>query len=252
MFKICSRSCRILLFAFVVVFTSQVLLRPAAVFAQTNAVVSKWETEIKAFEASDKTNSPPKGGILFLGSSSIRLWKTLAQDFPEHKVINRGFGGSHLADSVAFAGRIVTPYRPKMILLYAEDNDIAAGKTPEQVFADFKSFVQKIHAALPETRIAYISIKPSIARWQLVDKVKATNRFIEDYSRKNDKLLFIDVFTPMLGADGEPRKELFVSDGLHLNAKGYELWTSVIKPYLGRQPPRVKTSLPKETTPPTR
>jgi lysophospholipase L1-like esterase len=205
--------------------------------AQTNPAESKWEADIKIFEASDKTNPPPKGAILFVGSSSIRLWKSLAQDFPEHKVINRGFGGSQLADSVAFADRIVIPYRPEMVLLYGGDNDIAAGKPPEQVFADFKSFVQKVYAKLPGVPVAYISIKPSIVRWQLVDKIKAANRMIEVYSitRKNPRLIiFIDVFTPMLGTDGEPRKELFISDGLHLNAKGYELWTSVIKPYLNK------------------
>jgi lysophospholipase L1-like esterase len=132
-----------------------------------------------------------------------------------------------------------------MVLLYAGDNDIAAGKTPEQVFADFKTFVQKIHTVLPKTRIAYISIKPSPARWSLVEKMKAANQLIEAYSRYNDKLMFIDVFTPMLGADGEPRLELFASDGLHLNAEGYKLWASVIEPYLNKQPSRGKTTSPK-------
>jgi len=200
---------------------------------QTDSGASRWETEIKSFEASDQTNPPPKGAILFIGSSSFRLWKTLARDFPGHRVINRGFGGSQLADSVAFAGRIVIPYQPRMILLYAGDNDIAVGKTPDQVCSDFKTFVEKVHAALPGTRIAYVSIKPSIARLRLLEKMKAANELIKDYARKQDKLMFIDIFTPMLGPNAEPRKELFISDGLHLNAKGYELWTSVIKPCLG-------------------
>ena len=205
--------------------------------AQTNSAESKWEADIKPFEASDKTNPPPKGAILFVGSSSIRLWKTLAQDFPEHRVINRGFGGSQLADSVAFADRIVIPYQPKLVLLYAGDNDIAAGKAPEKVLEDFMMFVKKVHTALPQTRIAYISIKPSLARWQLVNQMRVANRLIEVYSqtRKDYTLIrFIDVFTPMLGTDSKPRKELFISDGLHLNAKGYELWTSVIRPYLSK------------------
>ena len=203
--------------------------------AQTNGAVSKWETEIAAFETSDKTNPPPKDAILFVGSSSIRLWKTLAQDFPGHSVINRGFGGSQLADSIAFADRIVIPNRPKMVLVYAGDNDIAAGKTSEQVLADFKAFAGKVQTALPETRIAFISIKPSLGRWQLVDKMKIANRLIADYARQKKNLMFIDVFTPMLGPDGEPRKELFVADGLHLNAKGYDLWTSIIAPHLDRK-----------------
>jgi lysophospholipase L1-like esterase len=205
-----------------------------AVLAQTNSGAQKWEAEIQAFEACDKTNPPPKDAILFVGSSSIRLWQSLAHDFPGHKVINRGFGGSQLADSVAFANRIVISYRPKMVLLYAGDNDIAAGKTPEQVFADFKSFVAKVYTALPKARIAYISIKPSLARWHLVDKVKAANQLIEVYAQKKKYLMFIDVFTPMLGPDGEPRKELFVADGLHLNPAGYEVWASTIRPYLNR------------------
>jgi lysophospholipase L1-like esterase len=205
---------------------------PLTVLAQTDSGAQKWEAEIQAFEASDKTNPPPKGAILFVGSSSIRLWQSLAHDFRKHKVVNRGFGGSHLADSVSFVDRIVIPYRPKMILLYAGDNDIAAGKAPEQVLADFKSFVEKVQTALPKTRIAYISIKPSLARWQLVEKMKGANQLIKDYAQKKKNLMFIDVFTPMLGLDGEPRKELFVSDGLHLNAAGYELWASTIRPYL--------------------
>src|SRR5262245_60143394 len=110
---------------------------------------AQWEKAIQAFKASDKTNPPPLNAILFIGSSSIRLWTSLEQDFAGHKVFNRGFGGSHLSDSVAFVDRIVVPYKPKLVLIYAGDNDIASGKSPERVFSDFKNFVQKIHAALP-------------------------------------------------------------------------------------------------------
>ena len=204
------------------------------VWAQSNSGTQKWETEIAAFEASDKTNPPSKDAIVFVGSSSIRLWQSLAHDFTEHTVINRGFGGSHLADCASLVDRLIIPYRPRMVLLYAGDNDIAAGKTPERVFSDFKTFVEKVHFALPETRIAYISIKPSVTRRQLVDNMKATNRLIESYTQKKKNLMFIDVFRPMLSPDGGPRKELFTSDGLHLNAAGYELWASIIRPYLNR------------------
>ncbi len=124
----------------------------------------RWGKEIGAFEAADKTNPPPQHAVLFIGSSSIRRWTNLAQAFPEHKVINRGFGGSELSDSVAFADRIVIPYQPKLILLYAGDNDIAAGKSPERILADFKAFVGQVHAALPATHIGYIAIKPCPAR----------------------------------------------------------------------------------------
>jgi len=200
--------------------------------AQNKADSSKWESEIKAIEAADKTNPPPHGAVLFIGSSSIRLWKTLAEDFQEYKVINRGFGGSHIIDSVAFADRIAIPYKPRMILLYAGDNDIAAGKSPEQVLADFKAFTRKVRPRLSETKVAFISIKPSPSRWEFAEKIKAANRLIEDFCRQDERLIYIDVFNPMLGADGKPRPELFVEDMLHLNRKGYALWTAMIRPRL--------------------
>ena len=205
------------------------LLQQPTLSAQENAAVAKWEPEIKAFEAEDKTNPPPPGAILFVGSSSIRLWKTLAQDFRECHVINRGFGGSEIADSVAFAERIVIPCRPKTIVLYAGDNDLAAGKSPQQVFAGFKAFVQKIQAALPGTRVAFLSIKPSPSRWHLAEEIKTANRMIGDFCRRKKRLIYIDVFHPMLGPDGQPRAELFVEDRLHLNPKGYALWTRIIR-----------------------
>jgi lysophospholipase L1-like esterase len=202
----------------------------AGLLAQANS--GAFESEIKAFEAGDKTNSPPKGAILFIGSSSIRLWKTLARDFPQHQVINRGFGGSQIIDSVNYAERIVIPYRPKQIVLYAGGNDINAGKGPEQVFADFKSFVQKVQAALPATPIAYISSAPNPARWAQVEKVKKLNKLIADYVRENSGLTFINVFPKMLGEDGNPRPEIYAPDRLHMNEKGYELWTGIVRPYL--------------------
>ena len=191
-----------------------------------------FESEIQAFEVNDKTNPPPQHAILFIGSSSIRLWKTLAQDFPQRKVINRGFGGSQIIDSVNYAERIVLPYRPKQIVFYAGGNDINAGKTPEQVFTDFKGFVEKVSRALPETPIAYISIAPNPARWSQVEKVRVANKLIQDYTRQRPKLTFINVFPKMLGADGQPRPEIFGPDGLHMNSEGYELWKSIISPYL--------------------
>jgi len=200
--------------------------------SEANAGSAKWEAAIAAFESADKTNPPPRDAVLFVGSSSIRLWKTLAQDFPEWKVINRGFGGSEIADSVAFADRIVLPYRPKTIVLYAGDNDIAGGKSPEQVFADFKAFVQRTRPALPKTKISFISIKPSRARWRLAEKIQAANQMIRNFCGQNDSLIYIDVFNPMLGADGRPRAELFVEDQLHMNPKGYALWSGIIRPCL--------------------
>jgi lysophospholipase L1-like esterase len=188
---------------------------------------AKWEPEIKAFEASDRTNAPPKHAILFIGSSSIRLWKTLAKDFPGDPVINRGFGGSCIADATAFADRIVFPYEPRTIVFYAGDNDLAQGRTPERVAADYQTFVQTVHARLPDTRIAFLSIKPSPLRWHLRDKIESANRQIA--AMKGDGLVYIDDYQAMLGADGQPRPEMFRPDHLHLNDKGYALWARLVK-----------------------
>lgn len=193
---------------------------------------SKWEKEIAAFEASDKANPPPKGAILFLGSSSIRMWKTLAKDFPEHKVINRGFGGSEISDSVELAERLVFPYEPKRIIFYAGGNDINAKKTPERVFNDFKAFVEKVRQRLPATRISYISIAPNPARWAQIESIKTANGLIEDYTKKDPKLSFINVFPKMLGEDGQPLPDIYLQDRLHMNAKGYAIWTSIVGPLL--------------------
>ena len=200
--------------------------------AQTKPSSDAWEKEIAAFEAADKANPPPRHGILFIGSSSIRLWKTLGGDFPGRAVINRGFGGSQLIDSVYFAERIVFPYEPKQIVIYAGGNDINAGKSPEQVFADFKSLVGKVRARLPDTRIAYVSIAPNPARWAQVERVRAANRLIEGFAKEEVRLKFINVFSHMLGEDGQPRPEIFVADRLHMNEKGYRLWTALIGPHL--------------------
>jgi len=195
---------------------------------------ARFEKEIQAYEAADKTNPPPENAIQFIGSSSVRLWKTLERDFGGYKVFNRGFGGSHLADSVAFVDRIVLPYKPKLVLIYAGDNDIAAGKSPEEVFDDFRRFVQKIQAQLPETKVGFISIKPSPAREKYMDFAKETNALVKEYAASKEKVLFIDVFTPMLTPDGRPRPELFVQDGLHPSQECYQLWASIISPVLGQ------------------
>jgi len=189
---------------------------------------NRWEKEIAAFEAQDKTNPPPKGAILFIGSSSIRLWKTLAEDFPDLKVINRGFGGSEIADSVHFLDRMVIPYEPKRIVMYAGGNDINANKTPEQVARDFRAFVAKVHAKLPETKIAYISIAGNPARWAQVERVKRANELIREFTTTDKRLQFIDVFPHMLGEDGKPLPDIFVEDRLHMNEKGYAIWKRVV------------------------
>lgn len=219
-------------FGCLLAFFASSLSAPAVIAAE--AAGNRWENEIQAFERQDAKHRPAENAVLFVGSSSIRLWK-LDESFPDLNAINRGFGGSQLADAVHFAERIVIPYRPRLVVLYAGDNDLAAGKKPEQVLADFKQFAAKVNAALPETRIAYLAIKPSIKRWSLVDRIRETNAAIEQFISGDKRLTYVDVFQPMLAADGQPRPELFLADGLHLNAEGYKLWASVVQPTLTRR-----------------
>ncbi|GDY19269.1 hypothetical protein LBMAG56_06140 [Verrucomicrobiota bacterium] len=196
------------------------------------AAATRWEKEISAFEAADKTNPPPANAIIFIGSSSVRMWKSLAQDFPEHKVVNRGFGGSQIADSVQFADRIVVPHKPRLVVLYAGGNDINAGKSPERVFADFQAFVAKIRAGLPDAKLAYISSAPNPARWAQIEKVRTLNALIREFIAKDSSMAFIDVHSRMLGPDGQPLPDIYLKDRLHMNEKGYAIWKEVVGPYL--------------------
>lgn len=201
---------------------------PRLVAKETPSPSAKWEKEIAAFEASDRQQPPEKGGIVFVGSSSIRRWQTLGEVFPRHRVLNRGFGGSQLSDSAYFADRIVLPYAPRMVVVYAGGNDLNAGKTPEQILGAFEALVKKVRAALPDTTIAYISIAGNPKRWAQIESVKAANALMAEYIRKTPGLKYIDVFAPMLGLDGLPLPDIFVADRLHMNARGYALWTKII------------------------
>jgi lysophospholipase L1-like esterase len=192
---------------------------------------SKWENEIRTLEARDATNRPPSGCIVFVGSSSIKRWTTLANDFPGWPVVNRGFGGSQLADSVNYAHRIVIPYHPRQVVIYAGGNDINAGKEPEIVFGDFVALVEKVRKALPETKIAFISSAPNPARWKQVVKVRRLNQLAEAYCRRHG-ITFINVFPLMLGEDGLPKPDIYVSDRLHMNQKGYAIWRDAVAPHL--------------------
>jgi lysophospholipase L1-like esterase len=230
---------RVYLLAFGLIF-----LPSLAAVTQTKGekpTTNKWETDIAAFEAQDAKSSPPHGAVLFVGSSSIRLWN-LKESFPDLQTINRGFGGSELADSVRYADRIVIKHRPSVVVLYAGDNDIAAGKSPKRILSDFQQFVRVVQCRLPDTKIIYIAVKPSIQRWSLIDKIRETNRLIHDdiAGQKSDKLAFLDIEKPMLGDDGKPRADLLQNDGLHLNRDGYKLWASLLRPLLGTKSARVQ------------
>lgn len=189
---------------------------------------TQWASSFAAFDQADRLHAPAPGGILFIGSSSIRLWNDLETRFKDLPVLKRGFGGSRMIDCARHLTRLVVPYRPRIVLVYAGDNDLAEGRSPREILDSFTVFVEGVRLALPETRIAYISIKPSPARYSLIPQARATNALIQAYTESVPNADYIDVFTPMLTAGGMPRAELFRSDALHLNDAGYALWTSVI------------------------
>ena len=190
--------------------------------------------EIRAFEQADAKAPPPKDAVLFIGSSSIRLWKTLHEDFPSLKVINRGFGGSQVEHSLRYADKIVLPYRPKLIVFYAGDNDLALGKTPNRVAEDFRAFAAKVRGALPETKILYVSIRPSVARWHLHGRQWLANRMIREFADADPTAEYVDVVPTLLDPEGRPRADYLVADKLHLNADGYRAWTAAIRPHVER------------------
>jgi lysophospholipase L1-like esterase len=203
---------------------------PPSTRPTTKPTSQPFQNEIEAFEAADRAHPPTPGGIMFFGSSSIRLWKTLAEDFPDLPVVNRGFGGSTVPDSTRYTDRVLVPHKPRLIVYYEGDNDIAAGHSPERVVADFKAFVSLLHERLPETRLLFISIKPSPSRAKVAEQAKEANRLVREFISTDPKLAYVDVWTPMLGPDGRPREELFGPDRLHMNRKGYELWRSILRP----------------------
>lgn len=199
--------------------------------AQENSS-DRWEKEIAGIEELIHSGKSPKESILFVGSSSIRLWK-LDKSFPDLKTANHGFGGSQLADSVRHFERIVTPLRPTVIVLYAGDNDIAAGKSPEKVTQDFREFVRKVEQQLPECRkVLYVSIKPSLKRWTLAETMQETNTSIRKVCESNARLEFVDIWPTMLNSNGEPNADLLVEDGLHLSEAGYSLWSKAVRQHL--------------------
>jgi lysophospholipase L1-like esterase len=193
---------------------------------------SQWEDALAGFAAADLKNTPPPGGVLFVGSSSIRLWDNLETEFQHAPIIKRGFGGSRLSDCVKLMDRLVIKYQPRMVMLYAGDNDLAEGGTPEDVLNRVKAFADGVHKRLPETQVTFISIKPSPARRGLVSKARAANRLVQEYADAHPKVDYIDVFTPMLAADGSPRSDLFRNDALHMNKAGYALWRTIIRPFV--------------------
>jgi lysophospholipase L1-like esterase len=213
-------------------------LLPAATFGQAPSPYaaardySKWEKEIAAYEESDRKAPPPKGGIVFIGSSTIRRWTTLAEDFPEHKVVNRGFGGSEIVDATHFADRLIFPHEPKQIFLRSGGNDIHAGRLPDEVARDFLEFVRVVHARLPQTEILFIGLCPAPARWGEGDKNRELNRLVRAYALGLPRVGYVDAADISLAPDGRAVPELFVKDRLHLSPEGYKLLADRVRPFL--------------------
>ena len=199
--------------------------------AANNAL--RWQTSLSDFASADRAHPPGRDGVLFIGSSTIRMWRSMSEDFRQIPVvINRGFGGSTLADCDHYVRELVIQYQPRQVMVYAGDNDLAEGRTPEQVLASFKHFVGAVREELPSAQITYISIKPSPARVSLIENIRRTNALIGNYLASVQNATYIDIHTPMLGPNGETRPELFQADLLHLNERGYALWKSLIAPHL--------------------
>ena len=214
------------------VFGALILLTGLFPTALADGVVAdphRFDDAIAAFEAADKASMPAPGKVLFLGSSSIRRWDT-ARAFQEIDSINRGFGGSQTSDCIYFFDRIVLPYKPKVIVLYEGDNDIGAGKSTEQVVKDFQTFAKQVRVKLPGTKIVYISIKPSIKRASLWNKMENVNQEVQTMAAISKGLYYADIATPMLATGSPPDESLFAKDGLHLSDKGNALWASAIDP----------------------
>ena len=193
----------------------------------------RWDAAIQKFEDQDKVSPPPQNGIVFIGASSIVRWN-LPESFPElgAKAINRGFGGSQSVDSVRYVERIVVPYHPRIVVYYAGDNDVEANVPAREIAHQFELFDQKVHAALPQTKIIFISIKPSIRRWRWIDTIRSANAIVKAYCAKEKHLAFMDIEQSMIGADGKPNPDLLVADGLHMTPAGYRIWTAALTPLL--------------------
>jgi lysophospholipase L1-like esterase len=196
-------------------------------------VALKWyEDEVRQIEQLHEQAPPQPGAVVFYGSSSLRLWTTLSDDMAPWPVVNRAFGGSTLAACVHFFDRLVPPCAPAAIVLYAGDNDLGDGRTPDDVVRSLRAMLARIDASLGPVPVAYMSIKPSLARWNLRERIKRVNAEARLLMEQRPAGYYVDVYTPMLGADGRPRAELFDADGLHLSSAGYQLWRAVLRPYV--------------------
>lgn len=204
------------------------------VISFTSAYAQPFIEEIRDFKKGDSIAFPPVKANLFVGSSSLRMWTDIQSYFPGYKIINRGFGGSSLPDVIRYADEIIYPYNPKKIFVYCGENDLAASDTvtAETVTERFKQLFYMIRSKWSKVPVVFISIKPSPSRAHLMPKMVQANQEIKTFLNRQKHTQYIDIYSLMLGADGQPNKELFIGDQLHMNAKGYAIWQKAIFPYL--------------------
>ncbi|HQR34227.1 MAG TPA: GDSL-type esterase/lipase family protein [Blastocatellia bacterium] len=201
---------------------------------QAQTPENRFEKQVQVYEAADNATSPPPNAILLVGDSQFFRWKTLNEDLPDYTIINRGIDSFQFSDVLRFYDRLVTPYKPRMIVLHIGGNDVHNGKSAEQVLADFKTFVAKVRATQPQIPIAFSSITPGPGRWDEADRRKETNKLIKDYIATQKNLHFIDLWDAMLTTDGKPREELWVADRIHPNREGYLVRVKIMRPLLGK------------------
>lgn len=189
--------------------------------------------EIKAFKSADSVKAPPKNATVFVGSSTFRMWQDVEEDFPNHVIINRGFGGSSLPHVIEYADEIIIPYKPRQVVLYCGENDFTNDTvTSEIVTARFITLFNHLRKEIPRSEIVFVSMKPSPSRQHLMSKINAANASIRDFLKTQPRTAFVNIWDDMLDNKGAPRKELFLKDMLHMNENGYAIWQKAIAPYL--------------------
>jgi len=211
------------------------LLLAAAVpgFAAETPPENRFEKQVRLYEEGDRTNPPPQGAILLAGDSQFFRWKTYREDLPGYTIVNRGIDSFQTSDLVQFTERLVLPHRPRLIVLHVGGNDVHNGKSPERVLADFRAFVAKVRAVLPQVPIFFSSITPGPGRWDEAAQRKATNQVIKDYIATQPDLKFIDLWDAMLTPEGKPREDIWVEDRVHPNHAGYLIRVGIMRPLLG-------------------
>jgi len=192
--------------------------------------------EIAEFRHQDSIHRPPSGAIVFVGSSSFRKWANVQGYFPGYPIINRGFGGSTLPDVIRYSNEIIFPYRPKQVVIYCGDNDLASSDSvsAKMVYNRFVRLYELIRSRLKDVDILYVSIKPSPSRVRLMPRMEEANDMIRDFMAKHSHAVFVDVYHSMLGPNGQPIDSLFLADKLHMNEKGYRVWQQLLQPYLDK------------------